>query len=100
MSDFTIIKTGGKQYRVASGQRIKIENVESKDGVVTFEEVLLRSVGGKLEIGAPLIAGGKVTAKVLREGRGEKKIIFKHHNKTRQRKKKGHRQEFVEVEIS
>ena len=100
MSDFSIIQTGGKQYRVASGQRLKIETLADKDGVITFDQVLLTSIGGKLTIGAPLVSGGTVTAKVLRQGRGEKKIIFKHHNKTRQRRKKGHRQDFTEVEIS
>lgn len=99
MSDFAIIETGGKQYKVSSGTKMKIEKLDAKEGALSFDKVLLRSVGGKLEIGAPHVAGAKVAANVLGNGRSRKVIVFKYHSKTRYRKKKGHRQEFTEVVI-
>lgn len=101
MSDFAIIETGGKQYRVAPGEKIKIEKLASAAGSqVSFDNVLLRASGGKLEIGAPHVAGAKVKAAIVGEGRGKKQIVFKYHSKTRQRKKKGHRQHYTEVAIA
>jgi large subunit ribosomal protein L21 len=100
MNDFAIIETGGKQYRVVSGAKIKIEKLDAAEGPVSFDKVLLRSAGGAVTIGAPYVAGATVQAKILRNGRGEKKIVFKYHSKTRQHKKKGHRQEYSEVEIA
>ena len=97
---FAVIKTGGKQYRVSSGQRIKIEKLDAEEGaVIHFDEVLLTADGEKVEIGTPLVKGAKVEAKVLKQGRDKKKIVFKYHRKTRYHKKKGHRQPFTEVEI-
>ncbi|HEX4103902.1 MAG TPA: 50S ribosomal protein L21 [Candidatus Paceibacterota bacterium] len=103
MTDFAIIETGGKQYRVSAGQKIKIEKLASAaDGKsqISFDKVLLRSTGGRVEIGAPHVAGAAVKAEIVGNGRGEKKIIFKYHSKTRQHKKKGHRQEYTEVAIA
>jgi len=98
--EFAVIKTGGKQYLVFPGQKIKVEKLNAKEGdQFTFDEVLLVSDGKKTEIGAPLVKGAKVEAKVLKEGRGKKIIVFRYHSKTRYRKKKGHRQPFTEVEI-
>lgn len=101
MSDFAIIEAGGKQYRVAAGQKIKIEKLEeaARGGRVLFDKVLLRSADGRLTIGAPHIQGAKVEARIEGNGRGEKKIVFKYHSKTRFRKKKGHRQPFTEVTV-
>jgi large subunit ribosomal protein L21 len=62
--------------------------------------VLLRSIGDAVSVGAPYIAGAKTEAKVLGDGRGKKAIVFKYHSKTRARKKKGHRQEYTELEIT
>ena len=98
--DFAIIQTGGKQYKVSSGEKLKIETVEANDGAVVFDKVLLRSAGDRVEIGTPYLANATVTAKLVRNGRGEKKIVFKYHAKTRQHKKKGHRQDFTEVQIA
>jgi len=97
MADFAIITTGGKQYKVSAGQKLKVETLVPKGDTVPFD-VLLRSVGGKVEIGAPILPTG-AQARFVGNGRGEKKIIFKYHSKTRQRKKKGHRQDYTEVEI-
>ncbi len=95
-----VIKTGGKQYLVSPGQKLKIEKIEKKEGdEVVFDEVLLLDSDGKLEIGSPTIKGAKVLGKVLSQGKGKKVIVFKYRAKTRYRKKKGHRQTFTEVEI-
>ncbi len=95
-----VIKTGGKQYVVKPGDKIKIEKLGKKEGdEVSFSDVLLLEKNEKTEIGNPFIEGVKVTAKVLREEKGEKKIVFKYKPKKRQKTKKGHRQIFTEVEI-
>jgi large subunit ribosomal protein L21 len=97
---FAIIETGGKQYIVEAGNKIKIEKLEIAEGEnVTFENVLLTHDGKKTEIGTPFLKDVSVEGKVLRQGRGEKKIVFKYKAKVRRAKKKGHRQPFTEVEI-
>ena len=98
---FAIIQTGGKQYKVSSGQKLKIEKLDAeKDGKVVFDNVLLTVDGDSVKIGAPYVEGAKMEAKVLRQARDKKKIVFKYHSKTRYRKKKGHKQPFTEVEIA
>ncbi len=99
-NDFAIIETGGKQYRVSSGETLKVEKLAHTGDAVVFDRVLLRSAGGKVEIGMPYIAGAKVEAKLVKDGRGKKQIVFKYHSKTRFRKKKGHRQDYSEVRIA
>lgn len=95
-----VIKTGGKQYLVNPGQRIKIEKIEAKDGdVFRFDQVLLLGVGDEVTVGTPVVSGARVEARVLRQGRGRKIVVFKYHAKTRYRKKKGHRQPFTELQI-
>jgi len=96
-----VIKTGGKQYIVTPGQKIKIEKIDKKEGSeITFNEVLLLEKNKKVEIGTPLIKDAKFIGKVLRQGKGKKVIIFKYKAKTRRKKKAGHRQPFTEVEIT
>jgi large subunit ribosomal protein L21 len=99
---FAVIKTGGKQYIVTPGQKLKVEKLALKEGQkdIVFDEVLLLENDGKMEIGAPRVAGAKVTAKILREGKADKIIIFKYKSKKRTRVKKGHRQPYLEVEVS
>jgi len=95
-----VIRTGGKQYLVSPGQKIKIEKVEAKEGSeIKFDEVLLLEKGKVLEIGTPLVKEVKVTGKIIRHGKGKKVIVFKYKPKTRYKVKKGHRQPFTEVEI-
>jgi large subunit ribosomal protein L21 len=95
-----VIKTGGKQYLVEPGRKIKIEKLDNEEGTeVIFNEVLLMEKGNKVEIGTPLVSGAKVFGKVLSQGKGDKVIIFKYQAKKRYHKKKGHRQAFTEVEI-
>jgi len=96
-----IIKTGGKQYIVTPGQKIKIEKITEKEGKeVTFKEVLLLEKRNKVEIGNPQVKDAKVIGKVLRHGKAKKIIVFKYKPKTRYKKKRGHRQPFTEVEIT
>lgn len=96
-----IIKTGGKQYLVKPGDKIKIEKIEGKEGKeITFKEVLLAEKNKKLEIGTPLVKGAKVVGKILKQARGKKVIVFKYKPKTRYKVKKSHRQFFTEVEIT
>ncbi|MBI3421026.1 MAG: 50S ribosomal protein L21 [Candidatus Sungbacteria bacterium] len=97
---FAVIKTGGKQYLVSPGHKLKIEKLSTPEGErLVFDEVLLHADDKKTEIGMPLIKGATVEARVLRQGRNRKVIIFRYKNKTRRRTKKGHRQHFTEVEI-
>ncbi len=98
--DFAVIKTGGKQYKVSAGDKLKVEKLDVKEGEkVAFDTVLLRAIGGTVQVGAPYVPGTKTEAKVLGDVRGEKKITFKYHSKTRARRKKGHRQDYTEIEI-
>jgi len=95
-----VIRTGGKQYLVSPGQKIKIEKIAKKEGSeISFPEVLLLEKNKKIEIGLPLIKGAKVIGKVVRQGKAKKVIIFKYKAKKRYKVKKGHRQPFTEVEI-
>jgi len=95
-----VIKTGGKQYLVSPGDKIKVEALDAKEGEeVTFGEVLLCDKSNKIEVGTPLVKGAKVMGKVLAQGKGKKLIIFKYKPKKRYKRKIGHRQTFTEVEI-
>ncbi len=95
-----VIKTGGKQYIVSPGDKIKIEKLNIEEGKeVTFLQVLLLEKNRKIEIGDPLVKGVKVIGKVLKQDRAKKIIVFRYKSKTRQKTKKSHRQPFTEVEI-
>ena len=95
-----VIKTGGKQYLVSPGQKIKIEKLDAKEGKeIAFKEVLLLEKGKKMEIGSPLVKEAKVIGKITRHGKSKKVIVFKYKPKTRYKLKKGHRQPFSEIEI-
>lgn len=96
-----VIETGGKQYKVAVGDKINIEKLENKVGSsVVFDKVLLVVDGENVEVGAPYVKNVKVEGKLLETYKDDKKIVFKYRSKTRRRKKKGHRQEMTEVEIT
>jgi large subunit ribosomal protein L21 len=98
--DFAVITTGGKQYRVSEGEKLTIEKLEPQEGTsVIFENVLLRSIGDKIEIGAPNVKGAKVEAKLIDAFKDRTKIVFKYHSKARFKVKKGHRQPHTEVQI-
>jgi len=96
-----VIQTGGKQYLVSPGQKIKIEKINKKEGSeITFDKVLLLEKGKKLEIGTPFVKEAKVLGKVIRHSKSKKVIAFKYKAKKRYKVKKGHRQPFTEVEIT
>lgn len=97
---FAVIKTGGKQYIVKEGQVLTIEKLDHDGDKVTFDEVLLVANEKTATIGQPMVKGAKVTATILEEGKGEKKIVFRYKAKTRYHKKKGHRQLFTKVKIN
>ena len=100
MSTFAIIETGGKQYKVSAGEKIRVEKLNANEGGnFAFDKVLLKADGDDVKIGTPYLGGQSVQAKVLGQGRDKKKIVFRYHSKTRYRKKKGHRQPYTEVEI-
>jgi large subunit ribosomal protein L21 len=91
-----VIKTGGKQYLVKEGDKLKIEKLEGNEGdTLKLEEVLL--AGEK--IGQPLVKGAYVEAKVLKQGKADKILVIKYKPKTRYRKAVGHRQRFTEIKI-
>jgi len=96
-----VIRTGGKQYKVSPGDKIKIEKIAGKEGKeVTFKDVLMVEKSRKVEIGKPTVKGAKVTGKILSQGKADKVVVFKYKPKTRQKTKKGHRQPFTEIEIT
>lgn len=96
-----IIKTGGKQYKVALGQKIQIEKLDAKENEgVVFDEVLLIENNGKVEVGQPTVKGAKAEGKIIKQGREDKVIIFKYKSKKRFHKKQGHRQPYTMVEIT
>lgn len=96
---FAVIKTGGKQYKVAEGDILVVEKLEHEGDEVTFEEVLLIE-DGDVKVGKPTVSGAKVSAKVLEDGKGKKKMVFRFKAKTRHKTKKGHRQPFTRVQIT
>jgi large subunit ribosomal protein L21 len=98
---FTVIETGGKQYVASPGDKIKVEKLAVQEGEeISLEKVLFRETDSGVEIGKPYLDGSTVKAKVLRQGRSDKKIVFKFHSKNRYHKKKTHRQAFTELEIT
>ena len=98
---YAVIKTGGKQYRVAAGEKRKVEQIPAEVGTeITLDQVLMVGEGESVKIGAPLVSGATVTAKVLAQGRGPKVEIFKMRRRKHYQKHQGHRQGFTELEIS
>ena len=97
---FAVIKTGGKQYKVQEGDTLSIEKLEHADNNVVFDQVLLWVKAKDIKVGKPLVPGAKVEAKVLEDGKGKKKMVFRYKAKTRRRKKKGHRQPYTKVQIT
>ena len=97
---YAVIETGGKQYQVEVGDKVKIEKLNVEEGdLVTFDRVL--AIGGEeIKIGTPVVSGAKVEAKVLANGKGKKVITYKCKAKKNERTKKGHRQPFTLVEIT
>lgn len=97
---FAIIETGGKQYLVSAGDRIKVEKLDKKEGAkIKFDQVLMVGDGKNVTVGQPLVKGASVEGKVLAQKKGPKITILKYEPKKRYQKKQGHRQPYSEVEI-
>jgi large subunit ribosomal protein L21 len=97
---YAVIKAGGKQYRVASGEKLKIETVAAEIGSeIVLDEVLMVADGENVTLGTPTLAGASVKAKVIAHGRGDKVRIFKMRRRKHYRKSQGHRQNYTEIEI-
>ena len=97
---YAIIKTGGKQYRVAAGDMLKVETLNAEVGSqVTLSEVLAVSDGNELKVGAPFVEGASVTATVVSHGRHDKVRIFKMRRRKHSIKSAGHRQNYTELKI-
>jgi len=97
---YAVIKTGGKQYRVAAGEKIKVEQIAADVGQeITFEEVLAVGGEGGLQVGAPVVSGASVVAKVVSHGKHDKVRIFKMRRRKHYQKRQGHRQGYTELEI-
>ena len=98
---YAIIETGGKQYRVSEGDVLNVEKLNVEEGQeVVFDEVLTVVNDGDVKVGAPTVAGAKVTAKVAKQGKADKIFVFKYRAKSNYRKRQGHRQPFTQVEIT
>jgi large subunit ribosomal protein L21 len=97
---YAVIKTGGKQYKVEKGDKLRVEKLTGGVGdAVTFDQVLM--VGGEaLKLGKPLLAGAKVEAKIVDQGLGKKLVVFKFRRRKNYRRKNGHRQPFTALEIT
>lgn len=96
---YAIIETGGKQYFVLSGTKLKIEKLPESGGLLNFDKVLLAGDNDEIHIGRPYLKNMKVLAERVSDGKAKKVKVFRYHSKTRYRKKKGHRQPFTEVLI-
>ena len=98
---YAVIKTGGKQYKVAPGETLKVESLDAEVGkTVSFDDVLMIANGDQLKVGSPKVDGGAVKAEVLAHGRGEKIRIVKHRRRKHYHKEQGHRQNFTQVKIT
>lgn len=98
---YAVFQSGGKQHRVTEGQTVRLEKLEAATGdTVEFEQVLMLSDGEKVTIGAPFVAGSKVTAEVISHGRGDKVKIVKFRRRKHSRTQMGHRQWYTEVKIT
>jgi len=97
---YAVIKTGGKQYRVASGEKIKVEQIAADVGQeIIIDQVLAVGNGAELKVGMPLVSGATVTATVVAHGKHDKVRIFKMRRRKHYQKRQGHRQQFTELQI-
>ncbi|MGF1757984.1 50S ribosomal protein L21 [Photobacterium sagamiensis] len=98
---YAVFQSGGKQHRVSEGQTLRLEKLDAETGAsVEFDNVLLVTNGEEVTVGAPFVAGGKVTAEIVTHGRGDKIKIVKFRRRKHSRKQMGHRQWFTEVKIT
>lgn len=98
---YAVFKTGGKQYRASTGDVLRVERLVAEVGdVVSFDQVLLVGQGADVKLGAPLVAGGKVEAKVRAQGRGRKVEVVKFKRRANYKRLRGHRQYYTELEVT
>ncbi len=98
---YAVVETGGKQYRVSEGERIRVEKIDAEEGAtVDLDKVLMIADGDKITIGTPLVAGAKVSATVRAQGKGKKVTIIKFRRRKHHEKQQGHRQLYTELEIT
>jgi large subunit ribosomal protein L21 len=98
---YAVFRTGGKQYRASKGDKLRIERLNAEEGsTVEFDQVLLVGEGADVQLGSPVLAGGRVEAKVTSQGRGKKIVVLKFRRRTNYKRVKGHRQHYTEVEIT
>lgn len=98
---YAVIRTGGKQYKVAEGEWVDIEKLDAEEGAtVSFDDVLLIGTEGETTVGAPTVAGATVTGTVQTQGKGDKIIVFKYRRRQNYRRRNGHRQLFTRVNIT
>jgi large subunit ribosomal protein L21 len=98
---YAIFRTAGKQFRAEKGAVLRLPQLEGEPGAkVTFDEVLLASDGTTVKAGTPTVKGAKVTAQIVRQGKGKKIVVFKFRRRENYRRKQGHRQGFTEVKIT
>jgi len=101
VTDFAIVKAGGKQYRVSTGDTVRVESLPADQGdTVTLNDVLMLSMDGNVEVGNPTINGATVEAEVVGKGRDKKVVILKFKAKTRYRRKNGHRQHYTDLRVT
>jgi large subunit ribosomal protein L21 len=97
---YAVIKTGGKQYKVAAGEKIKVEQIAADVGQeIVFDQVLAVGNGADIKVGTPLVLGASVTVTVISHGRGDKIRIFKMRRRKHYQKRQGHRQNYTELQI-
>ena len=97
---YAVIKTGGKQYRVVDGEKLKIEQIPAEVGAeITIDQVLMVGEGESVKIGSPLVTGASVKATVLSQGRHDKVMIFKMRRRKHYQKHQGHRQNYTEIRV-
>ena len=98
---FAVIKTGGKQYRVSQGDKLRVESLDAEEGdAVSLDQVMMVGEGDKVTVGEPLISGASVNARVITHGRGKKADIVKFRRRKHYRRQMGHRQNYTELEIT
>lgn len=101
MATYAIVQTGGKQYRLFTGDTVRVESLPGDEGdLIELDDVRMISEDGDVKIGDPSIPGAKVTAEIIGNGRGKKVIVFKYKAKTRYRRKNGHRQNYTDLRVT
>ncbi len=98
--EYAVVRTGGKQYRVSPGDLVEVERFPAERGAtVELGEVLLTSAGGTVRVGTPIVAGARVTAKIVEHTRGKKILVFKMKRRKNERRKRGHRQHTTTLRV-